>query len=69
MADVLTVANEMHGSVTGLVGAVRSYRELSEEDQRSVRHLVYQRCGQYGKIIVGTFPAIGETIDALKEEK
>lgn len=50
MTDV-NIVTEVKTHLLGLADAIRKYDQLSENDQKSVRHLLYKQTGKYGKAV------------------
>ena len=47
--DLLTVETEVADSIRNLYAALKRYRSLTVDDQKHVRHVVYQTVGNLGK--------------------
>ena len=55
------VAAKLKVALLNITELVKQYDLLSEEDQRSVRHLLYKQTGKYGKKFITDFlPAVQE---------
>ena len=53
-ADI-SVVTKMTAIAHDLRDWVAKYDQLSEDDQKATRHLIYKQGGSYGKLVVGLF--------------
>jgi hypothetical protein len=65
MEPLLLTVSEVMVAMDGLV---KEYGKLSPEEQKAVRHQVYQRHGDYGKALFSLVKVFEETDRRLRSE-
>lgn len=65
-ADHLLIVQELQATINRLRAISQQYTKLADPEKIAVRHLVYQKTGKFGRLLLENK---GELLESFKEEE